>query len=158
MKIRPAAPGDLNAMVDVVRRIQDSTRLRQIGFSAERTFINLKAVVEDARGIYCLMVAEDATGQIVGGLLGVMERHFFSDRFVATLIGFGVLPERRASGAGHRLLTVFRRWAERRGAVELNAGINSGTGLERSDRYLRRLGFARVGGNYVLSLVKQTQA
>ncbi len=47
---------------------------------------------------------------------------------------------------------LFRKWAENRDAVELNAGVNSGVDLDRMDKFFRRLGFRMTGGNYALDL------
>lgn len=49
-------------------------------------------------------------------------------------------------------LMAFRKWAENRGVFELCAGVNSGAHIERTDRFLRRLGFVQTGGNYALRL------
>lgn len=84
--------------------------------------------------------------------IGCVERHFFSGRFVASVIHYSVLPEKRMGGAGLRLLMAFRKWAENRGAFEINAGVNSGTDLDKLDGFLRRLGFKLTGGNYSLAL------
>jgi hypothetical protein len=69
---------------------------------------------------------------------------------VASVIHYDVLPEKRMGGAGLRLLTAFRGWAENRSVFELSVGINSGTDIERMDKFLKRLGFRLTGGNYSL--------
>lgn len=56
------------------------------------------------------------------------------------------------SGAALRLISAFRKWAENRGAVELSAGVNSGAHIDKTDKFLRRLGFVQTGGNYALTL------
>lgn len=88
----------------------------------------------------------------VGGLIGCVERHFFSDQIVASIVYYDVIPERRMSGAALRLLKAFRTWAENRGAVELSAGVNSGDDSGKMDKFFKRLGFSPVGGNYALKL------
>ena len=61
------------------------------------------------------------------------------------MIHYDVLAEKRMGGAGLRLLTAFRKWAENRGAHELSTGVNM-------DRFLRKLGFRLTGGNYSFTL------
>jgi len=56
------------------------------------------------------------------------------------------------SGAGLKLLTAFKKWAENRGAYELAVGINSGADLKQMDSFLRKLGFQMTGGNYSMVL------
>jgi L-amino acid N-acyltransferase YncA len=158
MKIRVATMDDIPALLELGRSIHATTRFRLFKYSPARVADNLAAVIQDKRGIYCFLVAEDARGVAVGVLVGCLERHIFSDeQLVATLIHYDVLPEKRMGGAGLRLLSAFRQWAENRGAFELNAGISSGTDLARMDRFMRRLGFEQTGGNYSLILGKPEQ-
>jgi hypothetical protein len=60
-------------------------------------------------------------------------------------------------GAGLRLLTAFRGWAENRRVFELSVGINSGANLDKTDRFLTRLGFKHTGGNYVMALSRNLE-
>ncbi len=123
--------------------------------SAERQSIqSLRVVIESKAGSHCFLVAEDSSGRAIGGLIGCVENHIFSDQLVASLIHYDVLPEKRMTGAGLRLLTAFKKWAQNRGVFEICAGVNSGTDLEKIARFLRKLGFQLTGGNYSLMMGK----
>ncbi len=155
MNIRFATLDDIQACVDGGRRMHAITRFATYDYNAERVEQNFKAIIEtgqDGKGTHCFFVAEDSQGEIIGALIGCVESHFFSDRLVASVIHYDVLPEKRMGGAGFRLLTAFRKWAENRDAVELSAGVNSGVDLDRMDKFFRRLGFRMTGGNYALDL------
>lgn len=148
MKIRFATVDDIPAFVEMAQTFHTLTRFRAYDYNPERVAANLKAVIDNPRGTHCFFVAEDSGGKAVGGLIGCVESHFFSDKLVASLIHYDVLPEKRMSGAGLRLLTAFKKWAENRGAFEVCVGINSGTDIDKMDRFLRKLGFKLTGGNY----------
>ncbi|MBV1786785.1 GNAT family N-acetyltransferase [Marinobacterium sp. D7] len=155
MKIRFATPDDVAPFVEMCRVFHAMTRFAAYDYNPERVAHNLKAVIDigqNGKGSHCFFVAEDSQGQPVGGLIGCIERHFFSDQPVASIIHYDVLPERRMGGAGLRLLTAFRKWAENRGAFEISAGVNSGAEIQKMDRFLRKLGFRQTGGNYSLML------
>ncbi|MCX9158051.1 GNAT family N-acetyltransferase [Niveibacterium sp. 24ML] len=152
MHIRFAHPDDADAFVELGRRYHQITRFSAFDYNAEKVRRSLTELIAHKGGKYCFFVAEDAQGTPVGGLIGCIESHVFSDQLVASVIHYDVLPERRMSGAAVRLLTAFRKWAENRGAVELCAGVNSGVQTARTDRFLRKLGFSPTGGNYVLRL------
>ena len=155
MQIRFATLQDIPACVEVGRRMHALTRFAAYDFNPERVAHSLRAVIETgqtAKGTHCFFVAQDSDGQIAGALIGCVERHFFSDLPVASAIQYVVLPEHRMSGAGLRLLTAFRQWAQNRGVFELSVGINSGVDTARMDRFLTRLGFTATGGNYALAL------
>lgn len=155
MKIRFATRDDIPACIEGGRQMHAVTRFAAYNYNAERVAQNLLAVIDtgqNGKGTHCFFVAEDGEGQIIGALIACVERHFFSDQLVASIIHYDVLPERRMSGAGLRLLTAFRKWAENREVFEICAGVNSGTDLGRIDKFLKRLGFRLTGGNYSLML------
>lgn len=152
MKIRFATDEDIPAFVELARTFHALTRFRTYDFNADRLIANFKGVIDNPRGTHCFFVAEDSEGKQIGGLIGCVESHFFSDKLVASVVHYDVLPEKRMGGAGLRLLTAFKKWAENRGAFELSAGVNSGTDIDKTDRFLRKLGFQRTGGNYSMTL------
>jgi len=152
MKIRPATLADVPAFVALGQRFHGATRFKHYDYNPQRVAATLTALLEDTRGVYCFLVAEETGGQPIGGLVGTLEQHFFSEQLVASVIHYDVLAEKRMGGAGLRLLTAFRKWAENRGAHELNAGVNSGVDMDKMDRFLRKLGFRLTGGNYSLTL------
>jgi N-acetylglutamate synthase-like GNAT family acetyltransferase len=166
MKIRFATLDDIPASLEAGREFHALTRFAGYDYNVERLSENLRAVIaagQNAKGTHCFFVAEDDHAKFCGVLIGCVERHFFSDHLVASVIHYDVLPDKRMSGAGLKLLTAFRKWADNRGVFELSVGVNSGVGIEKTDRFLKRLGFAQTGGNYSLTIghanrAKQTNA
>lgn len=158
MKIRFATMEDIPAIVELVPKFQANTRFRSYDFNPQRVRDNLRVAIENPRGTHCVFVVENAEGEPVGGLIGCVEKHFFTDQMVASVIQYNLLPENRMGGAGIKLLTAFKKWAENRGAFELAVGITSGTDLKQMDRFLRKLGFQMTGGNYSMALSPETVA
>lgn len=155
MKIRYGAVSDIESCVVLGQKLHAVTRFASYQYQPQRVAQQLSALIvkgQNIKGSHCMLIAEDSAGVIVGCLIGCVECHLFSDQLVASIAHYLVLPERRLSGAGLRLLTAFRNWAQQRGAFELNAGVNSGVDMERMDRFLRRLGFRPTGGNYAMAL------
>jgi L-amino acid N-acyltransferase YncA len=153
MNVRLATPADIAALVKVGHRIHSETRYAAYDYNLERVTVNLTDIVcrqQDQHGTHAVFIADDHRQEIVGVLIGAIERHIFSDLPVANMLVYYVFPDKRMSGAGFKLLTAFRRWAENGAAFEVCASINSAVHLERSDRFLVRLGFLRTGGNYSL--------
>lgn len=155
MKIRFATVNDVPICVETGRKFHAMTRFARYDYNPDQVAQNLRAVIEtgqDGKGTHCFFVAEDSEGVFCGGIIGCVERHFFSQQLVASVIHYDVLPEKRMSGAGLKLLTAFRKWAENRGVFELSVGINSGVEMAKMDRFLKRLGFEQTGGNYSLTI------
>ncbi len=156
MKIRFATLADVPVFVEMGRKFHAMTRFSAYDYNPERVARNLRAVIEigqNGKGTHCFLVAEDSQGDAIGGLIACIEQHFFSDQKVASVVHYDVLPDRRMSGAGVRLLVAFRNWAENRGVFELSVGVNSGIQIDKMDRFLRRLGFRQTGGNYALAVI-----
>lgn len=154
MNIRYARLEDVPVLVEMGRQFHQLTRFRVYDYNAAQVSGNLRSLIEvgqNGKGTHCFFVAENAEG-IIGGIIGCVEMHFFSNQLVASIIHYDVLPEKRMGGAGLRLLTAFRKWAENRGAFELSVGVNSGIDIDKMDRFLKRLGFGQTGGNYALRL------
>lgn len=149
MKIRLAEYDDIPECVALGKKFQELTRFNAYDYNAERVEERLKSVIDNAENKYVFFLAEDNEGMLLGALIGCLERHFFSDEIVASLIHYDVLPEKRMNGAALRLMIAFRKWAENRGAFELSIGVNSGEGVENLKSFFERLGFLQVGYNFV---------
>lgn len=155
MSIRFATLADIPACVGIGQQVHATTRFAALPYDAHRVAQQLRdliAIGQNQRHTHALLLADNRAGQVVGGLVACLERPLFSPLPVATVAQYLVLPQHRMGGAGLRLLTAFRAWAQQRGAVELHVGINSGTDIARLDRFLRRLGFQPTGGNYAWAM------
>lgn len=149
MAIRMARLDDIPGLVLMGREVHATTRFRGLGYDADRVARSLDAALTRGRDRHVCLVAEGGDGRIVGLLLGVLERHIFTDRLTASVMLYAVLPERRMGGHGLRLMRAFEHWARNRGVAEIAFGINSGAGHEVVGAFARKLGFVRVGENFV---------
>ena len=155
MDVRFATLRDIPNCIELGFRVQKSTGLARFAYDrtvVEKNLRNLIVVGQQKRRSHCLLLAEDEQGLLIGGLIGCIDSHLFSHRPVANMIAYGVRPGHRMTGAAVRLMKAFVEWAKRRGAYEVNAGVNSGTDIERTDRFMKKMGFAKTGANYALRL------
>ena len=76
-----------------------------------------------------------------------------SAQLTASIMHYDVLPEARMGGWGVRLLRAFELWAKNRQVVEISFGINSGDGHGSVGRFAGKMGFEKVGENFVKGLV-----
>lgn len=128
------------------------TRFRTQPYNDLKVANALADLIERGKNKYVLLVAESSEKRIVGVLIGVLEQHIFSDHLVASVMHYDVLPEARMGGYGVRLLKAFEQWAKNRQVVEINFGVNSGDESEIVGRFAQKMGFAKVGENYVKSV------
>jgi hypothetical protein len=155
MTIRFAQLSDIPACIELGRQLHQMTRFSIHAFQPDRIASNLQSLIEvgqNQKRSHCLLLAENSGAQLTGCLLACIERHIFSDQPIASVITFGVLPQNRMGGTALKLLDAFKKWALNRGAFEINAGVNSGLQIGKTDRLMKRLGFEVTGGNYALRL------
>ena len=149
MTIRFAKVEDIPPLVEAGRRMHALTRFRQLHYDEPRVARAFADLIRHGVGKYVFFVAEDSAGSIVGALIGVLEQHLFSDQLTASVMHYDVLPEVRMGGYGVRLLKAFERWAANRKVVEIGLGINSGVDLDRMSRFAVRMGYQKIGENFV---------
>jgi GNAT superfamily N-acetyltransferase len=149
MAIRLAKIDDIPALVQVGRRMHLLTRFKAFEYNGQKVARAFADLIEKGQHKYVFLVAEDSAGNLCGALIGVLEQHIFSDQMTASVMHYDVLPEARMGGYGVRLLKAFEQWCGNRKVVEINLGVNSGEDLERLGRFAQRMGYSKVGENYV---------
>lgn len=125
------------------------TRFRSQPFNAQRVAQAFTDLITQGEGKYAFLVAANTDSRIVGALIGVMEQQIFSDLHTASVMHFDVLPEARMGGHGVRLLRAFEKWAKNRNAAEICFGINSDTEIRLLGRFATKMGYRKVGENFV---------
>ena len=146
--IRMSERGDLEARIELGRRSHAESAFADLPYDEGKVRRGIERGLA-APDSHCLLQA-DFAGETVGVLYGVANEHYFSPALAATILSFYVVPEHRGSTAAVKLLHGFRRWAHRRRVARLYINVTSGISIARTDRFLRRLGFRPVGGNYML--------
>ncbi len=149
MSIRLATLQDVPALVEIGRRMHALTRFRKFDYNAAKVARTFTDLLAKGQHKYVFFAAEDSARCIVGGLIGVLEQHIFSDALTANVMHYDVLPEARMGGHGVRLLRAFEQWCANRKVVEIGFGINSGEDLDRLARFAQRMGYGKVGENFV---------
>lgn len=155
MTIRFATPADVPALVQLGKHMHAITRFRTLDYDEARVAQTLTAALTQSKDRYVCFVADDSQGQVVGGLLAVLEKHIFSQQITASIMHYDVLPEKRMGGYGVRLLKAFEQWCTNRKIVEINFGINSVGELQEMRRlgsFAVRMGYSKVGENYVRTI------
>jgi GNAT superfamily N-acetyltransferase len=151
--IRFATTDDIPQLIEGGKRMHAVTRFKHLDYNVEKVSRSFRDLIEKGAGKYLFIVAEDTDKRIVGALVGVMEQHLFSDEWVASIMHYDVLPEKRMGGYGLRLIKAFEQWAKNRKVSEIAFGINSGENPVL-ERFAERLGYKRVGANYALAVLK----
>ncbi len=152
MPIKRAELKDVPGLVEMAKRMHALTRFKNLEFNEARIIRTFEELIERGQGRYLALVAIGSERRIVGGLIGVLERHIFSEQLIASVMQVVVVPEARMGGYGPRLLRGFEMWSKNRGAIECCFGTNSGVDLITTNSFARRIGYHSVGQNYAKSI------
>lgn len=156
MKIEIAGPEHIDELMELARAMYEESTLAYLTPDADRARQTLLGAINDDKGVYCMLLARSGDGQAAGWLFGTVTRPWFTGSLVAHDHAFFVAPEYRGSSAAIKLLSVFRHWAEKRGAAVLNISQRVGVEMDRFDRFMRRLGYEPRGMNFSLRLEKDS--
>jgi GNAT superfamily N-acetyltransferase len=144
--VRPAAHGDVGAIVAMGARMHAESAYSFLPYDAEKV---RRCVLEHIAHpeTLCAFVAVDG-GAPVGMMGGYISEYFFCGEKIASDMVVYVEPGRRGTLAAARLIGAFREWAAARGAREICLGISTGREPARTGRFYERLGLRPVGGVY----------
>jgi GNAT superfamily N-acetyltransferase len=156
MKIRLAEAADTDAVLAVARRFHEESRFAAYPFNAGKTRESIAQTIANPSST-CILLAEPRAGCIAGFLAAFVAAPRFTDVLVAQDHGFYVLPEFRGGSAAMKLMIAFRRWAENRKVAEICVNQNVDIDQARFNRFMRHLGFACCGSNFVMPLGSGTK-
>ena len=133
-------------MIETGRRAHAESRFGNFTYDEEKLRERLAALIslQETCGSHLCLVAESREGRLIGMLIGMLEEYFFTSCKSANTAFVWVDPAFRGSAT----IRAFCVWGEKKGAIEVSIPVASDVRLGRTDRFLRRLGFAQTGGNY----------
>lgn len=147
-RVRPAGPGDIGAVVDLVAQAQGESGFARFPFAADKVATAARRYLgQPARA--AVLLAERA-GAATGLCVTVVDELLTSHAKVGTVLILYVRPAARGSFAAVRLLRHSRRWAAAQGAEALMVHATGGIAPDRTHRLLTRMGFGLSGGNYAM--------
>jgi hypothetical protein len=148
MRIRNATSTDISPLIQFGYLIHAESKFSTLDFDPDKVRKTLESIVGSMKGTHCCFIAENTERQLIGVFIGCVEEYFFSQNLMAHSILIYVHPKWRGSSAAVKFIHAFRKWAMNRQALEMCIGVASGVTIGRTDRFLKRLGFAVTGGNY----------
>ncbi len=144
MKIRPATPEDIPALLALVRRYWEFEGIT--GFMALRVELVLKRLLAEPP-LGAAFLAE-ADGRLVGYLIVVLVLSIEHQGLMGEIDEFFVLPEARSRGVGGALLTAAEAALTARGCVRLQ--LQLGVANEAARAFYQRRGYAARSGYALL--------
>lgn len=152
VRIRPLAEADRSVVKRLCQDAHKESFLRASSIRIERLDMVIDHILSEAT-VDIGMVAEsqrDGDQQIVGLLHATAGDHTYLDMIHARCLLFYVIPQFRNSTAAFQLMRHFIRRSINSGAGSLSVHVTGGIRVRQADRFLKKMGFASGGSNYMM--------
>ena len=146
MKLRRATPRDIEAGMDLGRRMHAESEFAFLPFDAAKVRRFLQHMASEPEQ-YCIYVVEH-DARLIGLLVGQVMEYFFCRELLCDDLLLFVERDQRGSVAALALVRAYLDWSRERGAREARIAISTGIDVDRTGAFLERLAFKRVGGVY----------
>lgn len=147
MFVHALTQADVPATIELCRSMHAESAYAFVAFDNQKVAGTINRYLSD-NSLYFAWLASRGDGKKVGILAGYLGAYMFSTAKLAIDQIFFVLPEYRGSRAALLLQREFRAWAIGQGACELSIGVSTGVDVERTGRFLKRLGMTEMGANF----------
>jgi GNAT superfamily N-acetyltransferase len=135
---------DIPRMLQMGRRMHAESRYARNSFNEDKLADLFKTLIESPSGIVVLTQH--------GMLFGLVAEHWFgNDKYAAEWVLY-VEPEYRRHGEAVHLVNVYIQRAIELGAVEIHIENTTDVDTERTEVFFGRMGFRRIGGNFVMEV------
>ncbi|QHB42712.1 hypothetical protein [Vibrio phage VP-HS15] len=143
IKVRQATLLDLLAFAPLAHQYaEEAAKHNNFPVDIEHTMQNAAITVQNEDG--CLLLAYD-DNEPVGLLWGWCHALPWSKARLAFDTILYVVPEKRKTSVGYKLMKAWEAWADARGAVEVQISIASGIHEEETEGFFKKLGYSYVG-------------
>lgn len=148
MNIAPPVLREIPPLVELGHLCHLESRFSRLPYDSERVAKRFKLMIDQPLSTTFFVAARHSSGQMHGLMIGSVDEYFFCRERVASSIFLLVHPDYRGGLAAIKMVMAFRAWAYTRAAAELYIGVASGVQMQRTGRFLSKLGLQLSGGNY----------
>lgn len=148
MNISTPVQHDITTLVELGHLCHLESRFARLPYDAARVAQRLTYMIDKPLTTTFFVAAHHASGAVHGLMIGSVDEYFFCRERVASSIFLLVHPQHRGGLAAIKMVMAFRAWAHARAAAEVYIGVASGVQMQRTGRFLSRVGLQLSGGNY----------
>lgn len=148
MILRDAKEIDIDQMLALGFEMHQESRYCEMEFSREKVAGLFRLAIKDENYLFTVL---EVNGCIVGGFIGYITPHWFSDEMVSGDFALFVDKEYRGWRGASILIKTYVKWAKDKGIKSKNIalGITTGIATEKTQALYKRLGFDNTG--YVMN-------
>lgn len=147
--IREATFADLEEMIVLGYDMHQESRFKTCEYSVEKVcaFLSMAINSDDYLAIVC-----EKQSTVIGGFVGFVAPHWFSDDLMAGDFALFMHPDHRGGRAAAKLVKRFIDWALEKGVSRefIQPGITTGVEVEKTTKLYEFLGFEKTGAFFTL--------
>lgn len=140
--IRPATLEDIPTMLALGRVMHQESIYAPYDFDDDKVIEMFTALISTQFGI--ALVAEQE-GVVIGGFIGVVQKHWFGNDTQASDIALFIAPEHRGGRTGLMLIKAYVQAALNKGAKQVLLANSTGVQTDRVAKLFESFGFQRRG-------------
>lgn len=140
--IRPARLEDMDAFVHLGAMMHAESRYARLTYAPELVAMTASKLIMSPQG---LLVLAEVDNEIVGFAKAGISEQWFSYDLIAFEYAIYVVPEKRGSMIGARLVQAYKHWARDQGAKLITMGVTTGINDAGIGSMYERMGFPLVG-------------
>tara|TARA_R100000935_G_scaffold14567_2_gene29201 strand:+ start:142 stop:633 length:492 start_codon:yes stop_codon:yes gene_type:complete len=144
-EITEVTPLIADAFVFLGRKAHAESSFSRLTFDSAKL---LRVAEENAKADNRVIVLAWDNDEPVGVFVGNVASYYFGPDLVATDTIWYVVPEKRGTYIGIKLLSLFEDWARSKGAADIRIGQSSTIKPEVFESLLEKRGYKFIGANY----------
>lgn len=144
MEVRLICESDIEPLIELAAHMHRCSPVySEIPFSEAMMRGWFMAAVEKPESFFCAVARKGE--ELVGVMLACASPLFFSDRMLASEMGFFVYERFRGSRAALMLVKEYERWAEKLNCVFVDVSVSVGINDAHAIRFYERQGYKSCG-------------
>lgn len=145
MIITKLDPDDLPKLKELAHRFYQETYHSERYELVENKLLRVLTAASTNPSKFFLAYAKNEVGEVEGIIAGIIVEHLFSDAKLAQDMGLYVVPEKRGSSLGPRLIQVFEQWSKEQNTDYTVIYHDTGINTDKVIPFFKKLGYLLRG-------------
>jgi L-amino acid N-acyltransferase YncA len=141
--IRPYRSSDREQCLHMGHLMHEESYYKFMDFDDDKVAAWFEASTAPDSDVFVWVAEED--GKLIGHMGAMCFPHFFTHQTISADMWFYVIPEKRGSMSGVKLLKKYIEWSEQKNVKFAQLGITTDINTDRTGALLERLGL-KFGG------------
>lgn len=152
--VRDALEIEVFQLTEISERvIKETPTYSHMAFDKEKTANYIYGAIAKQDGWFLRVIAEKATGRLVGGILCYCETTLFGPDKRSYDVTIMIDAEHRGKCIKQlvQIIDEYKIWAKKEGSKLIQMGVSSGICVDSASNFFEKMGFAKIGAIHALT-------